>query len=227
MAKGFKPEVKKEKSPPNYKTIFERVKEKSGDAEQTWLWYRKTIRSMALEYKQHPDHLVRDEKKDRNDKEETQDTNRLRRFARQGRLFLFEYKATSKYIPYYDTFPLVYVIKATTDHFFGANLHYIEPRRRALVIAKLKEGKIDIPRSCFHKYITDHIDGFLLDLASAEWDTAIALPVEKFVTERNGRLVPYKSTEVWKKTNEKYSDRIKAKRIIKGYGKPSDIEEAS
>ena len=98
MAKGFKSEVKKEKSPPNYKTIFERVKEKSGDAEQTWLWYRKTIRSMALEYNQHPDHLARDEKKDRNDKEETQDTNRLRRFARQGRLFLFEYKATSKFL---------------------------------------------------------------------------------------------------------------------------------
>jgi hypothetical protein len=226
MAKGFKKE-KVSNSSSNYKTIFERLKEKSGGEEKPWTWYRKTVRSMAVEYKEHPDHLVRDEKNDRNDKEEEQDTNRLRRFARQGRLFLFEYKAVSKYIPYYDQFPLVYVLKANRDHFFGANLHYIEPRKRALVIAKLKDDKIDIPRSCVHKYITDHVDGFLLDLASAEWDTAIALPVEHFVKEKNGRLTPYKSTDVWKETNAKYSDRIKAKRIIRGYGKPSDIEEVS
>ena len=226
MAKGFKKE-KVSTSSSNYKTIFEKLKEKTEGQEQSWQWYRQTLKSMAMDIKQNPDHLERDEKKDRLEKEDNQDTNRLRRFARQGRLFLFEYKATSKYLPYYDRFPLVYVIKASADHFFGANLHYIEPKKRALVIAKLKDDKIDIPRSCVHKYITDHVDGFLLDLASAEWDTAIALPVEKFVTERNGRLIPYKSTEVWKKTNEKYSERIKAKRIIKGYGKPSDIEEVS
>lgn len=226
MAKGFKKE-KVSNSSSNYKTIFERLKEKSGGEEKPWNWYRQTLKSMAMDIKQNPNHLQRDEKIDRLEIEDNQDTNRLRRFAKQGRLFLFEYKATSKYLPYYDTFPLVYVIKASSDHFFGANLHYLEPRKRALVIAKLKDDKIDIPRSCVHKYITDHVDGFLLDLASAEWDTAIALPVEHFVKEKNGRLTPYKSTDVWKETNTKYSDRIKAKRIIRGYGKPSDIEEVS
>jgi hypothetical protein len=63
-------------------------------------------------------------------------------------------------------------------------------------------------------------------LASAEWETSIALPVESFVKEKNGKLMPYKSSDVWKETNENYGDRVKAKRIIKGYGKPSDIEEA-
>lgn len=225
MAKGFKKET--EQKTKGYDTLFERIKEKTGGEEQTWQWYRKTVRSMALTYKQQPDKTIRDERRDRVDEEDDQDKNRLRRYARQGKLFLFEYKATTKYLPYYDTFPLVYVIKANADHFFGANLHYIEPRKRALVIAKLKEGRIDIPRSCFHKYITDHINGFLLDLASAEWDSVIALPIEKFVTEKNNRLVPYQSTEVWKKTNKNYSDRIKAKRIIRGYGRPADIEEST
>jgi len=32
---------------------------------------------------------------------------------------------------------------------------------------------------------------------------------------------------VWAETQKTYSDRLKAKRIIKGYGKPSDIEEVS
>lgn len=93
-----------------------------------------------------------------------------------------------------------------------------------IAIEKLKNDRIDLPRSCFHKYILDHVDGFLLDLALDEWDSAIALPVEHFVKDRSGVLVPHKSSDVWKETNEKYNDRIKAKRIIRGYGRPEDIE---
>lgn len=222
MAKGFKKEEKEKRQ--GYNTLFERVKEKAGNEEQTWQWYRKTVRTMALEYKQQPDKTIRDERRDRADDKELRDENQLRRYARVGRLFLFEYKAKMKYLPYYDTFPLVYVIKANTDHFFGANLHYMEPRKRLIAIEKLKEDRIDLPRSCFHKYILDHVDGFLLDLAIDEWNTAITLPVEHFVRERSGVLIPYKSTDVWKETNKNYTDRIKAKRIIRGYGRPEDIE---
>jgi len=225
MAKGFKKESKGKSK--GYQTLFERVKEKTDGEEQSLQWYRKTVRSMALEYKQNPDKTIRDERRDRNDDEETQDQNRLRRYARQGRLFLFEYKAKIKYLPYYDTFPLVYVIKANTDHFFGFNLHYLEPRKRVIAIQKLKDDRIDLPRSCLHKYILDHVDGFLLDLSINEWDTAITLPVEHFVRERSGVLIPYKSSDVWKETNEKYNDRIKAKRIIKGYGRPEDITDVT
>ena len=223
MAKGFAQE--KKTTTRNYKTIFERVKEKAGEEERTWQWYRQTVKSMALDFKQHPDHLVRDEKKDRLDKEDAQDENRLRRFARQGRIFIFEYKAKMKHLPYYDEFPLAYVLHAAPEYFIGANLHYLHPKKRPLVIEKLHQGRIDIPRICIHKYILDHVDGFLLDLASAEWDTAISLPIEHFVKNKSGVLMPYKSSDVWTETNEKWGDRIKAKRIIKGYGKPSDIEE--
>jgi hypothetical protein len=225
MAKGFKKEDKQKTK--GYNTLFERVNEKTGGEEQSWQWYRKTVRSMALEYKQQPDKTIRDERRDRSDTEDDQDKNRLRRYARQGRLFLFEYKAKMKYLPYYDTFPLVYVFKANADHFIGANLHYLHPKRRVHVIERLKEGRIDIPRVCIHKYILDHVDGFLLDLALDEWDTAISLPVEHFVKERGNVLVPYKSTDVWTETNDKWGDRIKAKRIIKGYGRPEDIEDVS
>jgi hypothetical protein len=225
MAKGFKKE--KQQGKKGYQTIFERVKEQAGEEEQTWQWYRKAVRSMALEYRHNPDKTIREERRDKTDDIEDQDKNQLRRYARQGRLFLFEYKAKMKYLPYYDTFPLVYVIKANADHFFGANLHYLEPRKRIIAIEKLKDNRIDLPRSCFHKYITDHIDGFLLDLAIDEWDTAVALPVEHFVKNRDGILIPYKSTDVWKETNETYSDRIKAKRIVKGYGRPEDIEDVT
>lgn len=224
MAKGFKKEDKKTK---NYKTIFEKLQEKTDGEEQSWQWHRQTLKSMAMDIKQHPEHLVRDEKKDRLEKEDAQDKNRLRRFTRQGRLFLFEYKATTKYLPYYDTFPLVYVLQSSPEYFIGANLHYLHPKKRPLVIEKLKQDRIDIPRICIHKYILDHVEGFLLDLALDEWDTAIALPIDHFVKQSGKVLVPYKASDVWTETNTKWGDRLKAKRIIKGYGKPSDIEEVS
>jgi len=225
MAKGFAQPKKGTKQ--NYKTIFEKIKEKAGDEEQTWQWYRQTLKSLAMDLKQNPEHLTRDEKKDRLDGEDEQDENRLRRFAKQGRLFIFEYKAKMKYLPYYDEFPLAYVFHATPEYFIAANLHYLHPKKRVLVIEKLHQGRIDIPRVCIHKYILDHVEGFLLDLASAEWDTAIALPIEHFVKNTGGVLRPYKSSDVWTETNEKWGDRIKAKRVIRGYGKPSDITEVS
>lgn len=225
MAQGFKQE--KSISTKNYETIFEKVQGLTGGEEKPWTWYRTEVKKIALSFKQDPTKLVRQEKSDRTQLEELQDTNELRRYARQGRLFLFEYKAKMKYLPYYDEFPLVYTISANKDHFIGANLHYLHPKRRVYVIRDLLDGKINIPKNCIHKYITDHVDGFLLDLASSEWDTAIALPVERFVRNRNGKSFPYKSVDVWKETNESFNVKFKAKRIIKGYGKSSDIEDAS
>jgi hypothetical protein len=225
MAKGFKKEETSPKAVSNYKTIFEKIKDMTGGEEKSLQWYRNETKKLAFSYKKEPEKFIRDERIDRNEEEEHRDDNVIRRYARQGRLFLFQYKAKMRYLPYYDRFPLVYVIKANKDHFIGANLHYLHPIKRVLTIQKLREGRIDVPSICIHKYITDHIDGFLLDLASAEWDSVIALPVENFVKPKGDKEFPYKSADVWKETNKKYSQRFKAKRIIKGYGKPSDIED--
>jgi hypothetical protein len=225
MAKGFSQE--KKSGAKNYETIFERVEKITAGEEKPWSWYRQQVKKMALDYKTNQQKVIKQERKDRVQEEELQDKNELRRYARQGRLFLFEYKAVSKYLPYYDEFPLAYVLKANKDHFIAANLHYVHPNKRLKIVADLMDGKINFPSCIIHKYITDHIDGFLLDLASAEWETSIALPVESFVKNRNGQLFPHKSAEVWKETNEKFYTKFKARRIIKGYGKPSDIEDVS
>ena len=42
MAKGFKKEEKQKSK--GYNTLFERIKEKAGNEEQTWQWYRRTVR---------------------------------------------------------------------------------------------------------------------------------------------------------------------------------------
>ena len=60
---------------------------------------------------------------------------------------MFEYKAKMNYLKYYDKFPLVYVIKATKKgEFWGANLHYMTPKKRIMATKKLMEGKFNYNR---------------------------------------------------------------------------------
>jgi hypothetical protein len=226
MAQGFKdiqiPQVKED---PGYETIFEKIKAEAGTEKKTYLWYRNAVRKYAIRINDNPERLIRDEIQDRMGAEDQEDENQLRRYAVSGHMYIFEYKAkTAKKLPYYDEFPLVYVIKATRHEFWGLNLHYLTPKRRAWVVKRLMEGRIDAPRSCFHKYITSHVDGYLLDLAAAEWASAILLPIETFV--RNNRGKPgqqsYPKEVVWDETNENFYDKIKQRRIIQGYGKKKD-----
>ena len=208
-----------------YETLFEKVQKKTGGEKKTYTWYRNAVRTETLVYNKTPERLIRDEIQDRMGAEDQEDENQLRRYAVSGHMYIFEYKAkTAKKLPYYDEFPLVYVIKATRHEFWGLNLHYMIPKKRAWVVKRLMDGRIDAPRNCFHKYITSHVDGYLLDLAAAEWASAILLPIETFV--RNNRGKPgqqsYPREVVWDETNENFYDKIKQRRVIRGYGTKKD-----
>ena len=144
----------------------------------------------------------------------------VRRYVVQGHLYMFEYKAKMRWLPYYDRFPLVYVIKSNKNEFFGANLHYLPIKRRIMAVNKLlKYNRIEFPRSAsINTALT--CDGFYLDLASVN-GTAILLPTEDFVKDVNGHVFPYPKEDVWKETNDSFYDNIKAQRVIEGYGKAS------
>ena len=209
-----------------YTTLFEKITELTGGQKQSFNWYKNAVRKSAMDYKKDPSKIIRDEKIDNRGKEEETDENILRRYAVSGHLYMFEYKAKTKWLPYYDTFPLVYVMKASPDEFWGVNLHYMAPKKRIMVIKKLMEGRIDVPKRCFHKYLTSQVDGMMLDLAAAEWDTAILLPIENFVRNVKGSAGKFSYTKelVWEETDDNYYDRIRGRRIIRGYGKQSDKE---
>jgi len=209
-----------------YTTLFEKITELTGGQKQSFNWYRNAVKKSAMDYKKDPSKIIRDERIDNRGKEEETDENILRAYAVSGHLYMFEYKAKTKWLPYYDTFPLVYVMKASPDEFWGVNLHYMAPKKRIMVIKKLMEGRIDVPKRCFHKYLTSQVDGMMLDLAAAEWDTAILLPIENFVRNVKGSAgrFPYTKELVWEETDDKYYDRIKGRRIIRGYGNRKDTE---
>ena len=207
---------------PGYKTLFERVSAATGGEKKSLSWYRAAVKSEASRYKKNFNKYILDEKKDRVGAAKEQDSNELRRYAVAGHLYMFEYKAKMRWLPYYDRFPLVYVVKSNKNEFFGANLHYLPIKRRIMAVNKLlKYNRIEFPKKCFHKYLHSHVDGFYLDLASAEWDTAILLPTEDFVKDVNGHVFPYPKEDVWKETNDSFYDNIKAQRVIEGYAKKS------
>ena len=209
---------------PGYKTLFERVNARAGGEKQSLSWYRSAVRAEASSYKKNFDKYILNEKSDRVGAVEEQDANQLRRYAVQGHLYMFEYKAKMRHLPYYDRFPLVYVLKATKSEFWGLNLHYLTPKKRIICTKKLIQGRIDIPKRCFHKYLQPHVDGLMLDLASSEWDTAILLPTEDFVKDINGRAFPISKEDVWEDTNEQFYDKIRGQRVVKGYGTPQSRE---
>ena len=227
MATGFALQRDTVNQDPGYKTLFERVTNKTGGEKKSLSWYRAAVKQEASSYKKNFNKYILDERKDRAGAAKEQDRNELRRHTVAGHLYMFEYKAKMKWLPYYDRFPLVYVIKAAgKDEFWGANLHYMSPKKRLIATKKLMNGRIDIPKRCFHKYLTAHVDGLFLDLAASEWDTAILLPTEDYVRDLNGMVFPIDKKIVWEETDENFYDKITGSRMIRGYGTKQSKEMA-
>ena len=227
MATGFALQRDTVNQDPGYKTLFERVTNKTGGEKKSLSWYRAAVKQEASSYKKNFNKYILDERKDRAGAAKEQDRNELRRHTVAGHLYMFEYKAKMKWLPYYDRFPLVYVIKAAgKDEFWGANLHYMSPKKRLIATKKLMNGRIDIPKRCFHKYLTAHVDGLFLDLAASEWDTAILLPTEDYVRDLNGMVFPIDRKIVWEETDENFYDKITGSRMIRGYGTKQSKEMA-
>ena len=196
-----------------YKTIFEKIKDKAAGEQRSLSWYKNTLHSLTGDYT--TDNMITAEKRDSQDSE--QDNNVLRTTVRQGHLYFFEYKAKTRWLPYYDKFPLGYVFKRDADGFYAANFHYLGYKSRVKAMQKLERGLIDIPRVIVHKYLSDYVESLYLDLAPEEWETSVLLPVEDFVlTKGNGRI-PYDRELVWEEIKQNESEKIKAKAVIKEY----------
>ena len=228
MATGFSAIQRNNVNPnPGYKTLFERISEETGGEKKSLSWYKNAVKAEASKYKKNFNKYILDERADRIGAAKEQDANELRRYTVAGHLYMFEYKAKMRWLPYYDRFPLVYVIKsAGKSEFWGANLHYLSPKKRIIATKKLMDGRIDIPKKCFHKYLTAHVDGLFLDLAANEWDTAILLPTEDYVKDLNGIVFPVDKKLVWEDTDENFYDKIRGQRIVKGYGTKESREMA-
>jgi len=204
----------KSNTPDNYVTLFEKVKAEAAGESRGLSWYKGTVRNLSSQYKGDPSKLEKDENRDTSDALEHQDENVLRRKVLQGHLYFFEYEAKMRHLPYYDKYPLAYVLKTGGDSFWAVNLHYINPKKRLKIVTDLLKNKIDVPKKCIHKYINGHVTSLFLDLSEKEWSTSIFIPVEDFVTPKQ---IPYDRELVWAETDDEYFKKLKGQRTVKKY----------
>ena len=120
-----------------------------------------------------------------------------------GSMFLFNYNPKMKdTLPFYDIFPLTFIVELYKDGFLGINLHYLNPYMRAklmdaLYTIALKQGdKIKLQLSyrvlksatkfkgfqpCLKRYLFSHMQSKFLFIEPGKWDTVLMLPTQRFV----------------------------------------------
>ena len=104
-----------------------------------------------------------------------------------GQLYFFTYSIQTKQ-PYYDMYPLAYVIEYQTGGFLGCNLHYVRlTQRDELAISLLNnsaQGAVAVPPITLHKYLYTGVRGTPYRIPSSEWSDVAQLPTERFVDMR-------------------------------------------
>ena len=131
---------------------------------------------------------------------------------------MFEYSSEKDNVSVFDPFPLVFVIKVEGSSFLGCNLHYIHPLKRKIVVENLRRNKLTLPYNSVSKYNISQIKGLLLDVARSEWTSASNLPIEDFVSIKDGKSRSINITDVWKNNNRSFRKMLRGALIYKGYG---------
>jgi hypothetical protein len=140
-----------------------------------------------------------------------------------GRMYMFSYDPKNKEtLPYYDKFPLIFVIDKYKDGFLGMNMHYLPLTYRARLMDKLYEierndviredkklrltysllngvSKFAYFQPTIKRYLANHVRSRLLWIPYEDWDTALFLPTERFKKS--------KKTNVWKESKQMISKR--------------------
>ena len=113
--------------------------------------------------------------------------------ANFGDLYAYYYDPKHRQtLPYFDSFPLVMLIKAEKETFLGLNFHYLPPKLRAILLDRVsakigntipKWNKLaQIPQiaPCVKRYRFDHITRKVIPIEENEQEIAIFLPLERF-----------------------------------------------
>ena len=140
-----------------------------------------------------------------------------------GKMFLMTYDAKHKdTLPYYDLYPLIFVVKLQTDGFIGLNLHYLAPAERAKLFNALIKVDTNNPKMdestrlkltyrlitrfsesrrakvCVKKYLYSHVLNIGL-IPPDEWVNSTFLPLEGF-RRKNSR---FSRVKVWNESSNK------------------------
>tara|TARA_Y100000114_G_scaffold25790_1_gene21558 strand:+ start:61 stop:549 length:489 start_codon:yes stop_codon:yes gene_type:complete len=116
-----------------------------------------------------------------------------------GQLYFFTYQAQTRQ-PYYDMYPLSYVIEYRENGFLGCNIHYVRlAQREELAISLLNnsaQGAVAVPPRTLHRYLYTGVRGQPYRVPNSEWSDVAQLPTERFV---NMRGIPVPRDRIYNK----------------------------
>ena len=106
-----------------------------------------------------------------------------------GKMYFYEYDPITEKLPYYDRYPLTYIIRIEKDGFLGCNLHYVRLTQRDELARSLlnnsEQGRVSVPRITLHKYLYTGVrDNLFFPIPEDEWIDVAQLPTEKFLDMR-------------------------------------------
>lgn len=129
-----------------------------------------------------------------------------------GGMYLYGYDPKfKKELPYYDKFPLIFLIEEVKGGFLGLNLHYLPYRQRAVLMDALyglvsdqrynekttlklsynilkSAAKYRFFKPCIKKYLNNHVKTRFLKIEPVEWDIALFLPLQRFEKASAARI---------------------------------------
>lgn len=100
-----------------------------------------------------------------------------------------------------DQYPLVYVLETYDDGFVGANLHLLKPEKRVILVEKLLNNSMSIPKSIIKRYDDSKLKTSIYPVDKNDWIGAVKLPLEKFYTMKNKKQNTLEKDKVWKNGN--------------------------
>ncbi len=142
-------------------------------------------------------------------------------FPEFGKLYTFKYDPkTKETLPFYDTFPLVFVLETYgNESFLGLNLHYLSHKDRLILFERMNDykvvdrssryqnntrllinydtlkkspGRFPLHRACIRSYLTRNMRSNLIRIEEHDWITALFLPTERF-EKRSKQLIQTES----------------------------------
>lgn len=132
------------------------------------------------------------------------DKGRTRGGPSVGEMYHFQYDPKGKKtLPYYDRFPLIFMVDSAPGGFYGINLHYLPPTLRAKLMDNLyaitSNKKYDDTtkiafsykvlkgasrfkyfKPTFKHYLASNVKSNFIYISPTEWDIALMLPTQRF-----------------------------------------------
>lgn len=136
------------------------------------------------------------------------DSERMQSKPEPGMMYMFFYDAKTKDdLPYWDKFPLIFMIEGADGGFTGLNLHYLPLRLRARLMDALYSltsnqrydnrtrlqlsysilkgaARYRLFKPCFKRYLNSNVRSRFVYVHPSEWDIALFLPTERFQKAR-------------------------------------------